>query len=382
MYKILKHGDIPVLRAETGLSGQIVRIADIINREHIPVGVSSLFPEILLQQLIKWGEKRAIPHMRQNLAKLTEILGGVPSEELLHTCQVSLTDCYYYVPEKDCDKITWESVNYYDNGFDDGFSKKYLYDTGIGYHSGSNVPDLTTNGNLEKVWISADNVPLLLKWGDMGPLSAECPGKNLLSANEVAAFMISRIMNVSATEYLCVDVNGMKLCACPSFIADPYTEYVTADQIRAEEKVSSLALYDRLCDLGLKRDVDNMILFDHIIHNTDRHMSNFGILRDGRTLAIKGFAPLYDNGSSLYWNKDKKYTKPFTDLRSEQLSLISDLSDRILPDIMDIKRIIKETYDRFDINGDIYDQVISDLEDSYEMASMVKEHDDRNMDKL
>ena len=48
------------------------------------------------------------------------------------------------------------------------------------------------------------------------------------------------------------------------------------------------------------RDFQNMILFDALIYNIDRYFGNFCFLIDNKTMKIKGLAPIFDNGSSLF----------------------------------------------------------------------------------
>ena len=43
-----------------------------------------------------------------------------------------------------------------------------------------------------------------------------------------------------------------------------------------------------------------MLATDYILANTDRHLGNFGFLRDSETLEWKGLAPIYDSGTSLW----------------------------------------------------------------------------------
>ncbi len=43
-----------------------------------------------------------------------------------------------------------------------------------------------------------------------------------------------------------------------------------------------------------------MLVFDSLVHNTDRHVNNFGILRDCRTGDVTGFAPLFDHNLALF----------------------------------------------------------------------------------
>lgn len=45
--------------------------------------------------------------------------------------------------------------------------------------------------------------------------------------------------------------------------------------------------------------LDRMIVCDYLLANGDRHMGNFGILRDPDTLEWIGAAPLFDNGGCL-----------------------------------------------------------------------------------
>ncbi len=49
-----------------------------------------------------------------------------------------------------------------------------------------------------------------------------------------------------------------------------------------------------------QRSFKNMLIFDAIICNTDRHLQNFGFLADNHTNEIVKSAPLFDHGSSLF----------------------------------------------------------------------------------
>ena len=73
---------------------------------------------------------------------------------------------------------------------------------------------------------------------------------------------------------------------------------------------------------------------DYLIANEDRHLNNFGAFRDADTLAWFGFAPIYDSGSSLGYDKMSGQMrserdvicKPFKNHHAEQLKLVSDFS--------------------------------------------------------
>ena len=46
--------------------------------------------------------------------------------------------------------------------------------------------------------------------------------------------------------------------------------------------------------------LNDMIVLDAVIYNTDRHFGNFGVLRDNHTGKVLGAAPIFDNGLSLF----------------------------------------------------------------------------------
>ncbi len=72
-----------------------------------------------------------------------------------------------------------------------------------------------------------------------------------------------------------------------------------------------------------------MICTDFIIANEDRHFGNFGIVRDPESLEIKGFAPMFDNGTSLGSRSQTAWIengydircKPFMKTHGEQIGL-------------------------------------------------------------
>lgn len=48
-----------------------------------------------------------------------------------------------------------------------------------------------------------------------------------------------------------------------------------------------------------REKLENMFILDFLIMNEDRHLNNFGIIRDVNTLKWIDVAPIFDNGQSL-----------------------------------------------------------------------------------
>ena len=78
-----------------------------------------------------------------------------------------------------------------------------------------------------------------------------------------------------------------------------------------------------------------MYILDFLIMNEDRHLNNFGIIRDANTLEWIDIAPIFDNGMSFnveYFNNDELiisgYGRFFYELKSfdEIIKVVKDIS--------------------------------------------------------
>ena len=73
------------------------------------------------------------------------------------------------------------------------------------------------------------------------------------------------------------------------------------------EDVNTIFILDKLAEFGFMPQIRELILFDALVYNTDRHRSNYGLLLDASSLEVIGFAPIYDNGFGFfpYWTPDQ-----------------------------------------------------------------------------
>ena len=80
-------------------------------------------------------------------------------------------------------------------------------------------------------------------------------------------------------------------------------EYITAAQVCPTgdiEKLREFAEVNHILDF--EDCFNKMIVVDFLIGNTDRHWGNFGFIRNVDTLQYESVAPLFDFGSSMYYN--------------------------------------------------------------------------------
>jgi len=125
---------------------------------------------------------------------------------------------------------------------------------------------------------------------------------------ECICYELAKLMKIDCAEYALEDDNGELLSVSKWF-------------------------YD-ITDI--KQDINNMIVYDYIVNNTDRHLKNFGFLEKNNKLR---FAPIYDNGLALGSHLDDSeleseniedllldsdYAKCFDNSNRRQLNLIDD----------------------------------------------------------
>lgn len=365
---IFMHKDQPI--AEVSVNSGRFSVYKLLSDRELPVGTITQTRQLLELSLSNWYSSRAIPGLRQSLDRIERALGCSVFDALVRSMGVSLTDCYWFRPDG-MESLTWKDVNYHDNGFSEDLAAVIIHGAD-GPVVDFRLPDLTTDGALRKGWVLLDGMPVLVKFGDFGD---HAMGKNLLSANEVAAYRIAQEMQIDCVECFPLKIGNTEtvVSGCPCFITDPNSEFVSAIQIgRKMNRVGSLSLYHTLSGMGFRQELDEMLVFDHLIHNTDRHEKNFGFIRDAETLKIERFAPLFDNGSSLAWNCDSLLsyspeTKPFCETREEQLALVQHIPD--IPDPAFVRGILLEVYEQFGIPEIRYQIATEDLKRSYVMLS-------------
>ena len=169
------------------------------------------------------------------------------------------------------------------------------------------TPNNTTDSMLKKAWIIEDGIRYLLKSG--------YKNETLQPFNEVLASMICDRLGFNHVPYTIDTYKDMVVSKCPCFI-NKDTELITTYQIKnSETRYDTNEDYETFANLleihGIKDariKLKNMYILDFLIMNEDRHLNNFGIIRDVNTLKWLDVAPIFDNGQSLninYYDEDE-----------------------------------------------------------------------------
>ena len=342
---ILMNKDKEVLVAEydSGV-GVFTRIYDVYNIEYAPYILKSFYTKEdfnntpFRTNLSKWFQGRGIPSWRDKLDLLLHRLDIIaPSELLDKAFGLSLSDQYWLKPY-DSD-IKYDDINFFDNDFDyTEFMEASLSlnSKTIASDESLKTPNNTTDGMLKKAWVIEDKTRYLLKGGYKNEI--------LQPFNEVLASMICERLGFNHVTYTIDTYKDMVVSKCPCFITKD-TELITAYQIsndmKRHDSIEDYEDYVKLLETkgikGAREKLENMYILDFLIMNEDRHLNNFGIIRNVNTLEWLDIAPIFDNGQSL--NIQDYNDEEVVISGHGRLFYEVKLFDEIIKVVKDIKRI-------------------------------------------
>ncbi len=277
----------------SGIEGLSVKIIEIDNR------YKSLFPIDLEQTnngMLKWLKRRVIPKNRAFVQSFLAKLGLNVNDinGIIDICKgLSLNDCYWIVNE-DFDGL-FDKYNLYDNRFNRILSM--IAYTGYGDTIRSDftsTPELTTGGMLAKCWRRISGKITLYKAGSIGAANT---GNEPYS--EFYAFQIAETMGLNAVEYQLKKWKGL-LCSTCELFTNKQLSYIPTGRIVTDGGWGAVIKYYQALGDRYYQSLVDMLIFDAVICNEDRHFGNFGLIVDNKTNKIVDIAPIFDNGLSLF----------------------------------------------------------------------------------
>ena len=342
---VLMNKNTEVLLADyDSATGGFTSVEEVYNIDYAPYILRSYYlsdstDEALFRaNLSSWFRGRGIPSWRDKLDILLHRLDVVAPNELLDKAfGLSLSDQYWIKPYNS--SIKYDDVNFFDNDFDyTEFLEASLSKNSntIISKNGLKTPNNTTDGMLKKAWIIEDKTRYLLKGGYKNEL--------LQPFNEVLASEICDRLGFNHVTYTLDMYKDMVVSKCPCFI-NKDTELVTCYQIEKgitrHNSVEDYEEYIKILENHNIKDarikMEDMYILDFLIMNEDRHLNNFGIIRDVNTLKWLDVAPIFDNGQSLnieYYDEEEMHI-------SSEGKLFYEVKpfDELIKIVKDIKRI-------------------------------------------
>ncbi|MDO4284693.1 MAG: hypothetical protein Q4C60_05080 [Eubacteriales bacterium] len=323
-------------------------------------GVTPLVPEHMpfagygadLKKIAVWWDHRAIPQKRSDLADLLKEAGcGSPEEFMMKNLSLSLSDCYWICPEEL--PLSWKDVNLYS-----GAGNTVVFSGKKGSYSTN--PDSTLGGNLEKRWVNQNGEWFLYKSGETIDEQQ--------SVNEAFASYLHR--KQGKENYVAYTLSFQEEGRCAACICRDFTsvdmEFIPAyEMVESGKKANDMSMYEfyiarctaaGAAESSVRNDMEYQTLSDYLITNTDRHLGNFGILRNPDTLEVISCAPIFDSGNSMFYNA--VYEQSYEELAATRVtSFVSDeakmLSYVRIPDLIDLSCVpdVNETMEFYVENG-------------------------------
>lgn len=302
MNYVLKQFDLPLLKfaVEEDLASPVLKVLWV-NEAHENLLPLDLKPEA--GSLSRWIRHRTIPKNRAYVHALLAKCGLNLNRpmSIIAVCKgLSLNDSYWIVEE----------------GFEGSFDKYNLYEnrfsqilglvafTGYGSSNRTSLessPEFTTNGMLPKCWRRVNGKVLLYKGGTSGTSNT---GNEPYS--EYYAAQVAQAMGIDAIGYGLSKWKGVLCSTCELFTSKDYA-YMPIGHIVTEGGFAAVFDYYQQLGEAFVQALRDMLVFDAVVCNTDRHFGNFGLMIDNATNTIARPAPLFDHGNSLFNFAGKEY---------------------------------------------------------------------------
>lgn len=259
-------------------------------RHQIPLDL-----EVTDLSLKRWLEKRTIPRNRAYVSNFLARLGlnEKDTKGIIDICQgLSLNDSYWVVKEGCTD--LFRDKNLYTNSFNTNIAS--IAFTGYGSYTRSTFrssPEFTTNGMLAKSWRRIKGNVVLYKSGTEGFANS-----GLEPYSEFYASQIARKMELNHIDYDLSKWKG-KLCSTCVLFTSEDVSFIPIGRLVKNGGIDAVITYYKKIGDDFYQELVDMLVFDAVILNEDRHFGNFGLLIDSHTNKIIAPAPIFDNGLSL-----------------------------------------------------------------------------------
>lgn len=203
---------------------------------------------------------------------------------------LSIIDAYWITRD---DGLRYEDFNLFDNKINEELSLAVFNGTKTTINSNVLSPEFTTNGAIPKCWIKKNDGYYLYK-SSTAYLGFANTGNEPYS--EYYSCQLLKSLGIPYINYDLEMYQGEIVSVCKIFTSKDIA-YVPIHLVANIDDIDKA--YNWCLEHNLEEAFGDMILFDALIYNHDRHLGNFGIIKDNHTGDILGMAPIFDNGAGL-----------------------------------------------------------------------------------
>lgn len=252
--------------------------------------------------------------------------------------------------------------------------------------------NLSLGGVTDKIWMEEKGVMYLYKMknSEFGQFPL----------NEYLATKVLDILKFENLTYVkySLDIEAYSICSKSANFLKDFEEFVSmSDLMSSEEKsvsdgvLNSERLYSNVIMVLEKNGVENaskfideMIVFDVITLNFDRHLGNFGVIKNVLTGKVDRMAPLFDMGGCFFhkYGEEQKKTKGidksflFSDRKRRLFEENRKIFDLPLKVVEEIENSVKSC--SFEINHNNYVTAINKMKGTNSRGSKQEQKKDHS----
>ena len=246
--------------------------------------------------LVQWLKHRAIPKNRAFVNAFLSKCGLSINRpmDVISVCKgLSLNDSYWITDENETK--TFSQVNLYENRFSRILANVAFTGYGSSVRSSfASSPEFTTNGMLPKCWRRINGKVYLYKGAASGASNT-----GFEPYSEKYAYLVGKQLGFDVIPYKMTRWKGNLCSVCEIFTSKDYSYIPIGRIVRTGGMKAVRQYYETLGD-SFVQSLNEMLVFDALICNTDRHFGNFGVIVDSHTNRIIKPAPLFDHGNALF----------------------------------------------------------------------------------
>ncbi len=271
-----------------------IELLDLVNDDLLPINLD--FTE---ESVMAWIQDRLIDEERCNCKEILRHLEIKPYDKKklieLSKC-MSLVDAYWIQCPKD--RGSYADYNFYDNPLIKKLSNISFDADDYYYVKKKNCsPELTTKIDFRSCWIKERGQIYLIK-SSKSKKSIEEP---MRLHSEALVYEIAEALGIDCVQSSICMYRKRLSCKQPLFL-DKNTGYISADKLIFNDDIDDVMNFCQSLGDEFVKGLKDMLLLDVITCNTGRTLKDFGFLIDNRENKIIGFAPLFNNSTSLFYD--------------------------------------------------------------------------------
>lgn len=322
--------NIPVLSIEN---------ACILNNKLLPYSLR-IGEQLKYANICSWINSRALPLSRKNSEKIYKAL-NLPRENMeLHlmfiTHSLSINDNYWIADESEINRVKYEDISLFSNSLN-----KAMYMIALRGDDGYTITEkelsaeYTGQGTYPKCFVREQDGLYMYKSGKV---------QNMY--NEIIASNIAVVLGFRSAIYSLGIIGGVQ-CTRSKILSNKNVNWETALDLaeyfgKTDYKIpQDFALYQ------MTEQYCNMVIFDAITLNDDRHVKNWAFEFDSNTNNLIGLAPSYDYNNCFLGDKNTMSLLMFNGQRHINILSTARLAYRDFICTLDFNNLINyiDSYD-------------------------------------